>query len=163
MRRVSVLFVCLSNICRSVALEGALKNLAEKKNCTDSLTIDSCGLGWYHLGEDPDFRMNNEAQKRGIHLEHKAREITSSDFEQFDYILAVTKEVLAELKKLAKTDKNKEKLSLATDFSTKYKGQDIPDPYYGASDSFKRVMDMALDVADGICSAVVPKIKGHSP
>jgi protein-tyrosine phosphatase len=155
-KQISVLFVCLSNICRSVALEGALKHLADQKKISDRLHVDSCGIGWYHLGEDPDFRMNNEALKRGIRLEHKAREIEASDFEEFDYILAATKEVLAELKKLAKTDKHKEKVSLATEFSAKYKGQDIPDPYYGASDSFKRVMDMSVDVAEGLCSKIIP-------
>ena len=142
---MKVLFVCMANICRSPVLESALRHLAK-----ETLLVDSCGLGWFHLGEHPDPRAFEAAKKRGILVDTRAKQFQESFLDEYDLILAVDSDVLEQLKWHAKTDVEKAKIRLATDYSTKYKGKPIGDPYYMGKDGFDTMVDMALDVADGI-------------
>ena len=138
-----ILFVCVSNICRSVALEAVLKNKTD-------LACDSCGIGWYFLGEDPDPRTLASLKKRGITIEHKAQKFQERFFQEFDLILAVTVDVKEHILGMAKTDADRKKVHLATEFSEKYKGEEIPDPYYSEDKGFDQVLDMAEDIAENL-------------
>ena len=51
MKKISVLFVCLGNICRSPAAEAIFINLLEKKELTDGFIVDSAGTGSWHIGK----------------------------------------------------------------------------------------------------------------
>ena len=51
---VSVLVVCLGNICRSPLGEAVLKHVAKERGLT--ITVDSAGTSSYHIGENPDDR-----------------------------------------------------------------------------------------------------------
>jgi low molecular weight phosphotyrosine protein phosphatase len=52
---ISVLIVCLGNICRSPMGEAVLRNEALKRGITD-IHVDSAGTAAAHIGEDPDER-----------------------------------------------------------------------------------------------------------
>ena len=145
---MKILFVCMANICRSPALEAILRAEAERRQVP--LLVDSCGIGWFHLGEPPDARMAAAIRKRSFPIEHTAQEFQERFFEEFDLILAVDRDVLEQLKLRAQTEKAREKLRLATSFSTKFPNEEIPDPYYLGPNGFDYVMDMALDICDGI-------------
>ncbi len=146
---ISVLFVCMANICRSPALEACLKHLAAKSKNFE-LHVDSCGVGWSHLGQHPDSRMFEAAKKRGILIDHRAHEFQDLFFDQFDYILAVDEEILEQLKKRAQTTEQKEKIKLATEFSSKYPRKEIPDPYYMGHTGFDTTMDIVFDSCEGL-------------
>ena len=45
MQKISVLFVCLGNICRSPAAEAIFIGLLEQKGLTDGFIVDSAGTG----------------------------------------------------------------------------------------------------------------------
>lgn len=145
----SVLFVCLGNICRSPAAEGVLRELASKANDMQNLYIESCGIGSWHVGHLPDIRMQEAARQRGVILSSRAQQFTQAFFDRFDYILAVDHEVLDYLYPYAKTAEHKAKLHLITEFSPTYKGQEIPDPFYGNSSHFDLVLDMLDDSCEG--------------
>ena len=81
MKKISVLFVCLGNICRSPAAEAIFISLLEKKGLTDGFIVDSAGTGSWHIGKKADSRMRIAADRRGINMLSKARQITSKDFE----------------------------------------------------------------------------------
>ena len=89
MKKISVLFVCLGNICRSPAAEAIFLNLLEKKGLTEAFIVDSAGTGSWHIGKKADFRMRIAAERRDINILSKARQITSKDFDKFNYILAI--------------------------------------------------------------------------
>lgn len=149
----AVLFVCLGNICRSPAGEGMLRKMAQEAGMND-LIIESRGLGDWHLGQLPDERMRDAASGRGIHLSMRAQQITPSDFERFDLILAASHTVLLELLPLAQTPEQKSKVKLVTAFSKSYPDQDIPDPYYKDAADFELVLDMLEDSCRGILAVL---------
>lgn len=142
----SVLFVCLGNICRSPAGEGILKRIAEDRGL--NIKVESCGIGDWHAGQLPDPRMRAAASDRGITLSSRAKQFHPRFFDEFDLILALDREVLKDLYKFAATVEHKAKVHLATAFSTSYKDQDVPDPYYGGRADFDLVLDMMEDVCE---------------
>ena len=89
MKKISVLFVCLGNICRSPAAEAIFISLLEKKGLTDGFIVDSAGTGSWNIGKKADSRMRIAAERRDINILSRARQITSKDFEEFNYILAM--------------------------------------------------------------------------
>ena len=151
MKEISVLFVCLGNICRSPAAEAIFINLLEKKGLTDGFIVDSAGTGSWHIGKKADSRMRIAAQRRDINILSRARQITSKDFEEYNYILAMDDSNFKNIQDL----KNKKP---STDFATVKKIQDfrsvfnepeVPDPYFGGDEGFDYVLDILEDSVNG--------------
>jgi len=151
----SVLFVCLGNICRSPAAEGILKELAKDKE----LHVESCGMGDWHVGNLPDPRMREAAERRGLVLTSRAQEFKREFFDRFDYILAADREVLHGLYHYAEKPEHKARVHLMTAFSKSYRDQEVPDPYYGGDDGFEQVLDMLTDACEGLLENIVKKIQ----
>ncbi len=150
---VSVLFVCLGNICRSPAAEGVLRHLAAEKGYASRLHVASCGIGDWHVGEPADYRMRFAAQSRGVTLDGKAQKFLHSFFDTFDHILVVDENMLKHLLDLAPLSAHP-KLNLITHFSPNYKGQPIPDPYYGGETGFANVLDIIHDSCKGLLKQI---------
>ena len=146
---VNVLFVCMGNICRSPAAEGVLKHLL-KQNPSLNVYVESCGIGDWHIGQAPDFRIQQASKARGIALTGVAQQFKSHFLDQFDYILVSDKEILKYLYRAAKTPEQKGKIFLMTEFSTVYKGEEIPDPFYQGDIAFELVLDMLEDSCHGL-------------
>src|SRR5687767_15869919 len=86
---IRVLFVCLGNICRSPAAEAAFLHLVTEAGRDREFVVDSAGTGGWHVGERADARMRQAAVRRGIEIRSIARQVTRTDFEDFDWILAM--------------------------------------------------------------------------
>lgn len=141
-KRTSVLFVCLGNICRSAMAEGLLRAWATGEGLASVLDIDSAGTGSWHVGNPPDRRAQKATQSRGIDISRqKARQIRASDVERFDYILAMDKQNLGDVARLAGAN-YEGTLRLFLDFAPEMKGAEVPDPYYGGEDGFNQVLEM---------------------
>ncbi|MBA2369502.1 MAG: low molecular weight phosphotyrosine protein phosphatase [Candidatus Protochlamydia sp.] len=160
-KTVNVMFVCLGNICRSPAAEGVLKNLAQNEKDL-IFQVKSCGVGDWHIGKLPDQRMREASQARGIELTSKAQLFQKKFFEQYDYILVADKEVLQFLYPYADKPEFKAKLMLMTEFSSVYKGKEIPDPYYQVGGAFNFVLDMLEDSCIGLIKHVKEKINSEN-
>ncbi|PKQ70160.1 low molecular weight protein-tyrosine-phosphatase [Raineya orbicola] len=131
-----VLFVCLGNICRSPLAEGIFKKLIEEAGLQNQISVDSAGTSSYHIGELPDYRTCQVAEKNGIILTHRARQVRKEDFLEFDYILAADKSNLQHLQNLQKQVLNgKAKVCLIRDWEGK--NLEVPDPYYGTMRDFE--------------------------
>src|SRR3954471_23362395 len=131
-----VLFVCMGNICRSPTAEGVLRRLVREEGLEDRVEIDSAGTGGWHAGAPPDERATEAARRRGLDLAGAARQVEPADFERFDLILAMDRDNLAELRRLAPDDEARGKLRLLLG------DRDVPDPYYGGERGFEDVLDL---------------------
>ncbi len=149
-QKTSVLFVCMGNICRSPTAEGIFRHLVSEKKLTDMFITDSAGTHAYHVGEPPDHRAQETAEARGIDLSDlKGRKVTVSDFDKFDYVLAMDKDNYAILDEMCPSEK-KEQLRLFLDFADDLSFDEVPDPYYGGTQGFEKVFDMLEQASLGL-------------
>jgi len=149
-QKVKILFVCLGNICRSPTAEGVFRHLLEQEAESNWIDIDSAGTHAYHVGAAPDNRAQQTARKRGIELSGlRGRQATVSDFEEFDFLLAMDEENYVNLGKISPVDK-KDKIKMFLDFAKNFKESDVPDPYYGGDQGFEHVLDLIEDASQGL-------------
>ena len=105
MSEISVLFVCLGNICRSPTAHAVFQAMVIERGLAEQVSVDSAGTGDWHLGHAPDRRTSAVAAQRGYDMDQlRARLVETGDFEQFDYILVMDEENLANLKAMCPAD-----------------------------------------------------------
>ncbi len=155
MAQVKVLFVCLGNICRSPTAEGVFTRLVDAQALGDRIQVDSAGTHAYHVGAAPDRRAQQAARKRHIDISHlRGRQVDRRDFEQFDYILAMDHDNYTHLLQMSPPE-HEHKVSLLLPFAGSEELPDeVPDPYYGGTDGFERVLDMIEQAASGLLEAI---------
>ncbi len=159
--KVSVLFVCMGNICRSPTAEGVFRHTVKQQNLLDSIHIDSAGTHAYHIGEQPDSRSQKTAQSKGIDLSTQtARKAISEDFDNFNYIIAMDQSNYENLKDLRgdlgnKVNKQKASLHLLMEFTSAWENTEVPDPYYGGDNGFEQVFDMVQSASEGLLEHIV--------
>lgn len=139
----------MGNICRSPTAEGVFRHHAEQAGLAARLHIDSAGTHAYHTGEPPDRRARAAAERRGMSLEGiRARRVSAEDFEVFDFIIAMDEDNLERLRHEAPAEHQaKLRLFLAFGDSTE---REVPDPYYGGSAGFERVLDLVEEASRGL-------------
>lgn len=143
-----VLFVCLGNICRSPTAEAVFRYLVEEAGLEQKIEIDSAGTAAYHIGKQPDLRTQAAARDREILMSDlKARQAIEQDFHEFDYILAMDSENLANLEAIQPVG-SKATLQLFLDEYGSMGYSEVPDPYYGGPDGFELVLDLLEDGCD---------------
>ena len=148
-----VLFVCMGNICRSPAGEGVFRHLVETHGWSSRFQIDSAGTIGYHAGKPADARMRAAALKRGYDLQSISRKATRDDLENFDLVLAMDRENLADLKRLHQQPESR--IELLSAFLDDRWPDDVPDPYYGGDAGFEYVLDMIEAACPAILDALV--------
>ena len=139
--KISVLFVCMGNICRSPTAEGVFRHLVNETGLSERFDIDSAGTHAYHVGEPPDRRATAAAERRGISLANiAARRVSNEDFERFDFIIAMDEDNQQRLLDQA-PEEYRSKVSLFLSFADGDE-REVPDPYYGGTAGFERVLDL---------------------
>ena len=138
---VSVLFVCLGNICRSPLAEGVFRHLVNERGYSREFHIDSCGTGAWHVGEPPHRESQKVAQKYGVSLDgQRARQVKRGDFSKFDVIVAMDEENYLDLESMAKNPTAE--IIMLRQFDTHADDTDVPDPYYGGPEGFEEVFQI---------------------
>ncbi|MEW9570180.1 low molecular weight protein-tyrosine-phosphatase [Rhodanobacter sp. Si-c] len=137
-----VLFVCLGNICRSSLVEAvARKRLAEAGL---DVAVASCGTGGWHAGEGADPRMIAAARAAGHDLSlHCARQLRGHDFTDYDLLLAMDRDNLRELRKLAATPGQVEQTALFLEWTGTAPPVEFPDPWHGDTAGFAAAVKLA--------------------
>jgi len=138
-----VLFVCLGNICRSPLAEGIFNHLIQKHNLSGEISCDSAGTSGWHLGEPPDERSVEVAQRHDIELEHLGRQFTTMDFQVFDYIIAMDRQNYSDIIATpGYEDFDPARVLLMRAFDELHPDEDVPDPYFGGNEGFDKVYEM---------------------
>ncbi len=153
--KVSVLLVCMGNICRSPTAEAVFRRQVQEAGLEHAVHIDSAGTHDYHIGKAPDRRAQEAAAGRGYDLSGlRGRQVARADFAAYDYILAMDRDNYANLLRLC-PDEHRHKLRLFLSFSERYPDQEVPDPYYGGRQGFDLVLDMVEDGARGLLKEIL--------
>jgi len=153
--KVSVLFVCMGNICRSPTAHGVFRKMVDDEGLSDHIEIDSAGTHSYHVGHPPDERAQSTALRRGLDMSDlRARKAKERDFESFDLVLAMDRDNYAILESYTTSD-TVYKLRLFMEFAPDHwRTSEVPDPYYGGPNGFEQVFDMVEDASRGLISHI---------
>ena len=159
MKKVSVLFVCMGNICRSPTAEGVFRHLVRQEELEHLIQSDSAGTHAYHVGNPPDTRAQATAETRGIELHDlRARRVSAKDFELFDYVLAMARENYEILSDICPQG-YESRLRLFMEFAPQLNIPEVPDPYYGGTSGFERVFDMVEEASQGLLEDIRRQLK----
>ena len=155
MSQIKVLFVCMGNICRSPTAEGVFNKLLDDKKVSNRFEVDSAGTHAYHVGKGSDGRAQQTAKQRGVDLSSiRARQVASTDFEHFNYILAMDSDNYQLLIEASPSEYH-HKIKRFLDYAPKQEENDVPDPYYGGEDGFVHVFDLVEEASQGFLDAVL--------
>ena len=147
---ISVLLVCMGNICRSPMAEGVLRQRLAERSTLRDVHVDSAGTHSYHAGAAPDRRAQTAAARRGIDISGlRARRVTATDFEIFDYILAMDESNFRDIMAL-NPGNGRAKVHLLLDFAHSSTEAEVPDPYYGGNNGFEYVLDLVDEASTGL-------------
>ena len=149
---MKILMVCLGNICRSPLAEGLLKH----KTFTAGLTwsIESAGTNHYHTGEPPHPLSQKVARMHGIDIsKQRSARFSPEDFDRYDKIYALAKDVMDEIKRIAGKKFDRSKTELLMNEIYPGKNLDVPDPWYGPEPGYHE----AFKLIDKACEAIIAK------
>ena len=159
---VSILFVCMGNICRSPTAEGVFRHFVAEAGLDKVIQVESAGTHAYHVGEPPDRRAKAAAERRGFSLDKiRARRVHGTDFERFDYLLAMDRDNLSLLRELGAPEHH-DKIRLFLEFAEGHESE-VPDPYYGGAAGFERVLDLVEAASRGLLETLQrDRLQGES-
>ena len=142
------LFVCMGNICRSPVVEAVVRDHLSKVGL--KVDVASAGTEDYHVGAAADRRAISSARTAGYDLStHRARQVSLTDFEAFDHVLAMDQVNLRALRSLCPVE-HARKLELFLRHAQVAPPDEVPDPYYGAAVDFRKVIELAETGAQGL-------------
>lgn len=154
---LSILFICLGNICRSPAAEAVMRKVADDSHLGWRLHIESAAIGPWHVGDLPDKRMRRHAAARGYTLDSRAQQFNASYFQRFDIIVVMDEDNYQAVNRQARSDDDRTKIWRMADYFIHYKGRSsVPDPYYGGDSDF----ELALDLIEDGCQGLLREIRG---
>lgn len=153
---VRVLFVCLGNICRSPTAEGVMRHLVSEAGLSHAVEVRSAGTHAYHVGEGADPRSTRHARRRGYDLTaHRARRVAPSDFDEYDYVLAMDDDNRRNLRAMAGKGPRRAHVGRLLDLAPRVKFDQVPDPYATGDEGFELVLDMV----ESACEALLDDIR----
>jgi len=159
--KISVLFVCLGNVCRSPTAEAVFRKKVEDANLAEHFFIDSAGTAGYHIGSSPDPRAIARGQLRGYDLSSiTARKVNVDDYLEFDYILAMDSANLAHLNRY-KPEAHRAIIKLMRQQADTVALNNVPDPYYGGEAGFDEVLDILEIAAQNLLNEIKQNVIKH--
>lgn len=107
------------------------------------------------MGERPDPRTRSVGEARGYRFESVGQHFQASDFDRFDWVIAMDGKNLSSLRTLARGPEDQAKLRLMRDFDpASPRGAEVPDPYYGERRDFELVVDLCERACAGLFDAL---------
>lgn len=140
---MKVLCVCLGNICRSPSAEAVLRAMGG-----ETIIVDSAGTGTWHVGNPPYGPAIAAARDRGYDLSPlRARKFEQRDFSEFDLILAMDAQNLADIEALRPSG-NETPVRLFLDYAPEIGRTEVPGPYF--TGDFEDALNLIEAAARGL-------------
>ena len=156
--QISVLFVCLGNICRSPLAEAVFRQVVVDARLGPHFRIDSAGTSGYHDGDPPDARTTTVAGRRGVEVTGASRRLTPRDVSEFDYLVVMDEENRRAVDRLVDSTPAHTEVRLFREFDPEADGDmEVPDPYFGGPDGFERVHDLVERSARGLLEHLIER------
>lgn len=152
-----VAVICSGNICRSPIGEQVLRTAFADAGLADRVTVSSAGTGDWHVGQGANDRAVAVLAAAGYPTDHRARQITSTDLDTVDLVLAADHGHLQELRRL--TDDHDKVVLLRSFDPAAGPDAEVPDPYYGPDAGFDEVLAMTEAAAPGVVAAVRERLR----
>ena len=125
---IKVLFICHGNICRSTMAQSVFAYKVKELGLENKFYIDSMATSREEIGNPPHRGTVKKLNEVGIPVvPHRAKQISLSDYDNFDYIIGMDTENMRNLNRIFKNDKEN-KLYKFLSFAGS--GRDIADPWY---------------------------------
>lgn len=152
---ISVLFVCLGNICRSPMAEGVFRKVLKQENLSSKINVDSAATSSWHIGSPPHKGTLAILKKYNISADGLVgRQLSKEDFEKFDYIIGMDDSNVQNIFEITGKPQHPKIIRL---LDLTEHNKDVPDPYY--TGDFEETYKL---VTEG-CQALLEKIrKEHS-
>ena len=123
-----ILFICHGNICRSPMAEFVMKKLVAEAGLSEQFEIASAATSTEEIGNPVYPLARRKLAEHGIGCEGKtARQMTRSDYQYYDCIVAMDRNNLRNLKRMFGED-TEHKISLLMDYT--HRPSDVADPWY---------------------------------
>jgi protein-tyrosine phosphatase len=151
---MTILMVCLGNICRSPLAEGILQQKIKMAGL--DWKVDSAGTNGYHVNEAPHYLSQRVAKKKGIDISKQiCRRFAPADFDRFDKIYAMAADVVDEMKDISGAKFDSEKVDLLLNVVHPGENRDVPDPWYGPEQGYYLVYDLVEEA----CEILIKKLQ----
>src|SRR5690606_11797844 len=163
---IHVCFDCLGITCREPTADGVFRTRISWAHLVEPDRVVSCEASAAHIGPNPDPTAQAAAAMRRYELLSRARQFKLSDFQDFDYILAMDRDNLEALQELRRGmpvhEGKRAHLSLLRDFDPDAGvGAEVPDPYYGGKQGFEEVLDLCERACQGLLDTLRPTLSGR--
>ena len=141
-------------------LSRSRKHLLKQRGLIDQFVVDSAGTGGWHVGNPADRRMTAAANRRGIDLPSRARQISLDDFSSFDLVLTMDNDNLAAVESLAQEAGPNAVATVKTmlSYARRFNETEVPDPYYGGEAGFEHVLDLLVDACSNLLDELSPPV-----
>ncbi len=147
---ITVLFVCLGNICRSPMAEGIFQQMVNEAGLSDKIVADSVGTGSWHVGDQAHPGTRAILQEKGIPYNGRSRQIALSDLKTPNsYIIGMDQNNLNDVQRTFGKHPQHHRL---LDFAANTKESNVPDPYY--TDNFEIVYQLVADGCHGLLNHI---------
>lgn len=150
----------MGNICRSPVAQGVFESVLRREGLENEVEVDSAGTGDWHVGSPPDDRAIQSAAKRGLDISgQRARVISPSDCDSFDYVLTMDEE---NYRHVSAYCPGSAVIRPFLDFDPDSPEREVPDPYFGAPDGFESVIDLVEGASEGLIEDIRARhLDGH--
>ena len=123
----------------------------------ERVAVDSAGTGGWHAGDPMDERALRTLADHGYDgSAHRARQFTSGWFDRYDLVLAMDRDNLSFLRRMAPEGVE---VRLFRSFDPDAPdGAEVPDPYYGEADGFVEVLRLVEAASEGVAKHIADEM-----